>query len=66
MNSELRNQTSSDAFLRVLESRMGMLAHNPSMEYLLALRKQLYSMIKNIDGEIANHPDTTREIRGKE
>lgn len=46
------NKTERDAFLRVLDGRIGSLAENPSEEYLIALRKYLHMWIDDVDKKL--------------
>lgn len=45
-------QTRSDAYLRVLDLRMGSLANQPSIEYLEALKQQLHLFLESVDEEL--------------
>ncbi len=48
------NQTKQDAWDRLINSRMGMLANNPSEEYLMEMQKQLHNMLFQITQELHN------------
>lgn len=50
--SEPETKTRQDAYARVINARMGCFAGEPTEEYLVALRSQLYAFIDQVDAEL--------------
>lgn len=59
--SPARCVTKEDAKARLLPSRMGSLGNAPTLEYLQALRAELYSWIDRVDAEIARKLGGSRD-----
>jgi len=51
-NTEIPNQTREDAINRMIKSRIGMLAHNPSFEYLNTMCNLLDTMLETCRNEM--------------
>lgn len=52
MDNGIKNQTKQDALDRLLMARIGMLAHNPTEEYLLIMQRELQVMLSVINAEL--------------
>lgn len=50
-----KTQTKQDAFLRVLNAKMGCLANKPSDTYLYELQRQLYIWIDEVNAKIGEN-----------
>jgi hypothetical protein len=49
---EPETKTKEDAYARVVNARLGSLAGEPTEEYLVTLRSQLYSFIGEVDAAL--------------
>jgi hypothetical protein len=63
-NINIGTKTKEDAYLRVYNARLASLAEQPTEEYLMALRQQLYGFIGEVDAAL--HQLHTRQAEEEE
>lgn len=64
---EPETKTKEDAYARVVNARLGSLANEPTEEYLVTLRSQLYAFIGEVDAALLKlYTKEYRDLQARE